>query len=45
MVALLEREGEEVVLTKARLQNRESMEKELDEVKPTRVLNIGYFFF
>jgi dTDP-4-dehydrorhamnose reductase len=41
VVALLEQAGEDYVLTKNRLQNRESVEKELDEVKPTRVLNIA----
>mmetsp|Transcript_21199 Transcript_21199/g.32985 ORF Transcript_21199/g.32985 Transcript_21199/m.32985 type:complete len:301 (-) Transcript_21199:99-1001(-) len=41
VIALLEQGGEEYVLTKCRLQNRESIEKELDEVKPTKVLNIA----
>lgn len=41
IVKLLENAGEDFVLTKCRLQNRESIEKELDEVKPTKVLNIA----
>ena len=45
IVALLEKGGEEYVMTKCRLQNREAVEKELDEVKPTKVLNIGLCVF
>lgn len=32
-------EGSDLVLGKARLQNRESIEKEIEEVKPTHILN------
>jgi len=40
-VALLEQSGRKYVLAKTRIQNKESVEKELDEVKPTHVVNIA----
>jgi 3,5-epimerase/4-reductase len=43
-VAYLERAGHKYVLAKTRIQNKESVEKELDEVKPTHVINIGIAF-
>ncbi|KAJ1452848.1 hypothetical protein M885DRAFT_525800 [Pelagophyceae sp. CCMP2097] len=39
LIELCRANGDEVVLGEARLENREHVERELDEVKPTRVLN------
>lgn len=39
MVDMIKEEGIEVLAASSRLQNRESVAKELDEVKPTHVLN------
>ena len=44
VIALLEKGGHRYVLGKARIQNREAVERELDEVKPTHVMNVGMFF-
>jgi len=41
VVDLLRLGGYDYVLTKTRLQSRETLEKELDEFKPTHVLNIS----
>jgi dTDP-4-dehydrorhamnose reductase len=39
LVDMLKKAGENVQVGKVRLQNRESLEKEIDEIKPTYVLN------
>jgi len=41
VIALLEKGGHRYVLGKARIQNREAVERELDEVKPTHVMNVA----
>lgn len=39
LVDLLKQQGKEVVCANSRIENREDVARELDEVKPTRVLN------